>query len=220
MASSHFLMGSVMQRSTKNTPLRRRVWALGEGVNRPQGRILCVSPLGWSQPLALRAPGFGAVSWWGTFGTTPPVWHRSKSPGPQPNIRSSRFPPLWTERSSIFSSPAPIWALTLETPGRLPRERGVQAGCRELLLCQHLPWEGIVFPGEIIRIIFLGIQTTLEGKGTRVASWVVSFCIKVEVRLQSSEANLFCFLKADANLKASPRPLAVCVSGLRAHTPE
>lgn len=72
MASSHFLMGSVMQRSTKNTPLRRRVWALGEGVNRPQGQILCVSPLGWSQPLALRAPGFGAVSWWGTFGTKPP----------------------------------------------------------------------------------------------------------------------------------------------------
>ena len=62
VASSHFLMGSVMQGSTRNTPLRRRVWALGEGVNRPQGRILCVSPPGWSQPLALRAPGFGPVS--------------------------------------------------------------------------------------------------------------------------------------------------------------
>lgn len=104
-ASIHLLTGSVMQEKTESIRPQRKMWGPG-GSSKYRCHFL--------HPLHLTAPLPG-TDWH-------PTRHRSRSPGPDSKIKSSRFLPHRRKDAMVSQSLAPAWPLTLKCLENPPRE--------------------------------------------------------------------------------------------------
>lgn len=192
MASSRLLMGSARQGSAESASPPKEAVGSWRGSRRPRHQIPCAAAPGWSQPLAPTAPHSSPVSWWRGPCTTSPAGAQKRVARTTSELSDPPDSQHFGQKEAVSSrSPVPAWALTLETLTDLPWGLRVQAGtCRVFLSPDTCRGRGLFFLEKAsVHVVFLGIQAILEGKRNRGASWVASFCIKIEVWFWSINNN-------------------------------